>query len=239
MAVATALPTAVRDLAAGTVAVRAGVPAVIALRGALAGSAFTVGSLVPLMLTLVHGYSPVAAGAPLMAGALGWSGASWWQGRHRGLARHRLVRVGFVLVAAAALSMAAVAQPGVPGWLAYPVWLLAGLGAGLAMPSIGVLLLAMTPPARRGADSAALQISDATASALCIGCGGALVAAATRGAFSLSSAALVVNVLMAALAATAAALAGRARHPGGAPAPGLGRAAGCPSPGELCADNYS
>ena len=33
-------------------------------------------SLVPLTLTLVHGYSPTAAGVPLTAGALGWAAAS-------------------------------------------------------------------------------------------------------------------------------------------------------------------
>jgi MFS family permease len=202
-----------RLLPPGTVAVRAGVPAVVAFRGALAGSLFAVESLVPLTLALVHGYSPTAAGVPLMVAALGWSAASWVLGRWPALPRPRLVRYGFGLIAAGAVGMAVVAQPAAPGWLAYPVWAVAGIGAGTAWPSISVLLLALTPPAQHGVNSAALQIADAVASALCIGFGGALVAAAERGALSLPAAVLTVDLLMAGLAVTAAALAGRARDP--------------------------
>jgi MFS family permease len=202
-----------RLLPRGTVAVRAGVPAVIAFRGALAGSLFTVESLVPLTLALVHGYSPTAAGLPLMVAALGWSAASWWQGRRPEPARHRLIRYGFAMIAAGAVGMAVVAQPATPGWLAYPVWAVAGVGAGTVWPSLSVLLLALTPPAQHGANSAGLQISDAVGSALCIGFGGVLVAASERGVLSLPRAVLLVDLLMAGLAIGAAALAGRARDP--------------------------
>jgi MFS family permease len=202
-----------RLLPPGTVVVRRGVPAAVAFRGILAGSFFAVESLVPLTLAVVHGFSPAQAGAPLTVGALGWSAASWWQGRHPDLPRHRLLRGGFALVSAAAVGTAVVSLPGAPGWLAYPVWCLAGLGAGLTMPSTSVLLLALTPPPQRGVNSAALQIADAVTSAVCIGIGGVLVAAAERGAFSLSVAAGTVDLLMAGLAATGAVLAPRGRAP--------------------------
>src|SRR5215218_3162185 len=52
-------------LPAGTAAVRRGVPAVVAFRGLLAGAFFSVESLVPLTLTLLHGFSATAAGLPL------------------------------------------------------------------------------------------------------------------------------------------------------------------------------
>lgn len=200
-------------LPAGTVGVRRGVPAVVAFRGMLAGSFFAVESLVPLTLTVVHGYSPTASGLPLMVGAFGWCAASWWQGRRQDVARHVLVRTGFALVAIAALAMAVVSLPTSPGWLAYPAWVIAGVGAGLVMPSIGVLLLALTPQQDRGANSAALQISDSVLSSICIGLGGALVAAAERGALTLSTAAGVLDLLMVALALAGAALAARARAP--------------------------
>jgi MFS family permease len=215
-----------RLLPRGTVALRTGVPAVIALRGALAGSLFAVESLVPLTLALVHGYSPTAAGVPLMIAALGWSGASWWQGRQPAPSRHLMVRYGFGLIAAAGVGMAAVAQPATPGWLAYPVWAVAGIGAGATWPSLSVLLLALTPPAQHGTNSAALQISDAVSSALCIGLGGVLVAASERGVLTLPTAVLTVDLLMAALALAAAAMAGRARDPGwrgGSPDRGSGK----------------
>jgi len=89
-------------LPAGTARLRRGVPAVVGFRGLIAGVFTSVESLVPLTLTVVHGYSPTESGVPLTFGALGWSAASYWQGRHPDVPRHRLVRAGFLLVAVAA-----------------------------------------------------------------------------------------------------------------------------------------
>ena len=170
-------------------------------------------SLVPLTLTLVHGYSPTAAGAPLTFGALGWAAASFWQGRRPDAPRHLLVRVGFVLVGVAAAGMAVVAQPRSPPWVIYPVWVAGGCGMGLAMSSLSVLLLLFSPPAERGVHSSALQLSDSVASALCIGLAGALVAASARGVLPLGRAAGALDLLMVAVAVAGAILAGRARRP--------------------------
>src|SRR5829696_7370169 len=186
-------------LPAGTAAVRRGVPAVVAFRGLLAGAFFSVESLVPLTLTLVHGFSATAAGLPLTLGALGWAGASWWQGRHPGLPRHLMVRLGFLLVALAAAGMAVVAQSWSPDWVVYLVWVVGAVGMGLAMASISVLLLGLSPAAERGANTSALQISDSVASALFIGVGGALVAASERGVLGLDAAAATLNLAMVAV----------------------------------------
>lgn len=195
----------------GTAHARRGVPAVIAFRGLMAGVFTSVESLVPLTLTLVHGYSPTAAGVPLTLGALGWSGASLWQARHVDVPRHQLIRACFLLIALAALGMAVVAQPWSPAWLIYPVWVAGGCGMGLGMSSVSVLLLQLSPPAERGVNSSALQLADSTGSALCIGLGGALVAAAARGVLPLGRAAGSLDLLMCAAALVGAALAGRAR----------------------------
>ena len=197
----------------GTVALRRGVPAVVGFRGLLAGAFTSVESLVPLTLTLVHGYSPTAAGVPLTFGALGWAAASFWQGRRPNAARHLLVRVGFVLVGVAATGMAVVAQPWSPAWVIYPVWVAGGCGMGLAMSSLSVLLLSFSPPAERGVNSSALQLSDSVASALCIGLAGALVAASARGLLPIERAAGVLDLLMLVVALAGAVLAGRARRP--------------------------
>ena len=197
----------------GTVALRRGVPAVVGFRGLLSGAFTSVESLVPLTLTLVHGYSPTAAGVPLTFGALGWAAASFWQGRRPNAARHLLVRVGFVLVGVAATGMAVVAQPWSPAWVIYPVWVAGGCGMGLAMSSLSVLLLSFSPPAERGVNSSALQLSDSVASALCIGLAGALVAASARGLLPIERAAGVLDLLMLVVALAGAVLAGRARRP--------------------------
>lgn len=199
----------------GTARASRGLPTVVASRGLLAGAFFGVDALLPLTLTELHGYGAVAAGIPLTAGSLGWAVASWSQGRRPGLSRVRLLRTGFVLLAIGVAGTVLVAVPGAGGWPAYLTWAVAGLGMGLGMPSVGVLLFEQSPEHRRGADSAALQISDVTVSALCVGTVGVLIAAAAQGVLPLAGAVATAVALLTAVAATGALIAPRAA---GAPA---------------------
>ena len=196
-----------------TVRAGRGLPAVIASRGLLAGAFFGMDVLLPLTLSSVHGYTPTAAGLPLTAGALGWAAASALQGRRPDLPRERLLRIGFGLLAVGLAGTALAALPALGGWPAYPFWTVAGLGMGLGMPSVGVLLLEQSPEHRRGADSASLQISDVTSSALCVGLAGVLVAAATAGLLSMPVAVLVSVACFTALALVGVGVAGRAAAP--------------------------
>jgi MFS family permease len=202
-------------LPAGTLRVRRGVSAPIAMRGLLAGAFFGIEAVVPLSLSVQHGYSATLAGLPLTCAGFSWSAGSWWQSRvddSRGPDRRiRLIRAGFVLVCAGGVLMALAASPDLPGWLAFIAWVLAGLGAGFTMSSAGVLMLKYTTDADRGADSAALQLSDATASALTTGIAGVLVAAATRDALSATTGFVVLDLLMCGVALVGAVFAGRAR----------------------------
>jgi MFS family permease len=204
-------------LPSGTFGVRPGVSAPVALRGLLAGTFFGIESLIPLSLSVQHGYGATAAGLPLAVSGFSWSAGSWWQGRVDDVARPnrrvQLIRAGFVLNVVAAVGMAAAATPSLPGWLAYPAWVLAGLGAGLTMSSVSVLLLKYTTDADRGADSAALQLSDATASALTTGLAGVLVAAAARGAIGDTTAFVTLDVAMGGVALAGVIFAGRAARP--------------------------
>lgn len=204
-------------LPAGTFRARPGPPAPIALRGLLAGAFFGVESIVPLSLTVQHGYGATAAGLPLACSGLTWSIGSWIQGRDpRGneqAHRIRLVRYGMALIAVAAMMVVVAVQPGVPGWFMYPAWCVAGMGAGLAMSTVSVLLLKYTNDTDRGSDSAALQLSDATGGAFSTGIAGVLVAAAARQAIGYTSAFAVLAATMAAVAAFGAVVAGRVRAP--------------------------
>jgi MFS family permease len=199
----------------GTLTVRPGVSAPIAMRGLLAGAFFGIESTVPLSLTLQHGYGATLAGLPLTGSALTWALGSWWQGRvdddRHAQRRIGLIRAGFCFVAVGGALMALAALPDLPAWLAYVAWIVAGLGAGLTMSSVSVLMLKFTTDADRGADSAALQLSDATAGALTTGLAGVLVAAAARGAISSTAGFVTLDLAMCAVAAVGAALAGRAR----------------------------
>ena len=123
----------------------------------------------------------------------------------------RLIRAGFILVAAAGALMAVAVMPAAPGWLAYPAWLVAGLGAGLTISSTSVLMLKYTTDTDRGADSAALQLGDATAGALTTGVAGVLVAAAARDTISTTTGFVTLDLLMCAVATVGVLVAGRAR----------------------------
>jgi MFS family permease len=138
-------------------------------------------ALLPFVLTEQHGWSAATAGLPLTAGAVGWVVAAQLQGRRPDVPRQRVLRLGCLVLAAGLAATAATAVPALGGWPAYLSWAVAGVGMGLGMPSVGVLLLDQSPEAERGANSAALQISDVTASALCVGLAGVLVAGAAEG----------------------------------------------------------
>jgi MFS family permease len=204
-------------LPSGTFRVRRGVSAPVAVRGLFAGAFFGMESLVPLSMSQQHGYGPLAAGLPLACGGVAWATGSWWQGRDSAAdeqeRRVRLVRVGFALVTLCALAVAFAAHPWAPGWLIYPAWAVGGLGAGMAMTTANVLLRRYTNDADRGADSAALQLSDATSSALTTGVAGLLVAAAVRGALSYTTAFVSLGLAMAAVAFVGVLVAGRVRAP--------------------------
>jgi hypothetical protein len=204
-------------LPAGTVTIRPGPSAPIALRGLLAGAFFGVESIVPLSLTVQHGYGATAAGLPLAISGLAWSVGSYVQSRDpkgdEERHRIRLVRAGLSLIACAAVLVAIVVHPGVPGWLMYPSWCVAGFGAGLSMSTVSVLLLKYTNDEDRGTDSAALQLSDATVSAFTTGIGGVLVAAAARASIGYTTAFTVIALAMAVVAACGAAVSGRVRAP--------------------------
>lgn len=201
----------------GTVGVRPGVAAPVALRGLFAGAFFGVESLVPLTQSVQHGFGATVAGLPLVVSGVAWWLGSWWQARDHADAspgrRVTLIRTGFALIAVAGALVALGAQPRVSGWLIFGAWALAGLGAGLTWSSIGVLLLRYTNDADRGADSAALQLSDAVASALTSGIGGVLVAAAARDVFGYTTAFTLLDLAMAGVAVLGVAVAGRARAP--------------------------
>ena len=207
-------------LPAGTVRARRGLPAVIASRGLLAGAFFGMDALLPLTLTAVHGFSPTAAGLPLTTGAIGWAVASQLQGRRPDVPRERVLRLGFVLLAAGLAGTALAAIPALGGWPAYLTWAVAGLGMGLGMPSVGVLLLDQSSERDRGTNSAALQISDVTTAALCIGLAGVLIAATTDGGLSVPAAVLVTIAVLTVLALAGVRVAARTASPAhrGAPA---------------------
>ena len=188
-----------RLLPRGTLRARRGLPSIVLSRGMMAGAYNAAESYVPLVLTAVHGLTPSLAGLPLTIGALGWSAASAWQGRYPHLSRARLLRWAMVLVAAGIAGFALVALRQVPSWVAFPVWVLAGVGMGIGMPAVAVLVLGESPDDQQGFNSSAAQLAEVLATVVLAGLGGVLV-----NAFASTShpggPLLVFDLLMAAIA---------------------------------------
>jgi MFS family permease len=217
IALALLVPSVPRLLPPGTMVLRRGLPTVVAMRGILAGAFFGAEAFLPLMLVEQRGLSTTLAGLALTGGALGWAAGSWYQGRP-GLAvpRYVLLRLGAGLVAAGIAATGLVLIPAVPVWVAGLSWTTGALGMGMSFATVSVLLFKLSPPSDHGANSAALQLSDALFSIAFVGLAGVIfgssheAADGTRpGVYALIGAVMVVLALVGSWAA------GRVRTRGG------------------------
>ncbi|MFF8994265.1 MFS transporter [Streptomyces sp. NPDC014983] len=183
------VPAVLGLLPRGTYRAARGLPSVVLLRGVCAGSFVAAESFVPLMLVTQRGLSPTLAGLSLAAGGGTWALGSWLQSRPR-LApyRERLMTAGMVLVVVALLTAPSVLLRSVPAWIVAVVWAFGCLGMGLVISSTSVLLLRLSAPEEAGANSAALQISDALSNALLLAAAGAAFAALGGGTSATSTA---------------------------------------------------
>lgn len=169
-------------LPAGTLAAARGLPAVILLRGFIAAAFASAEAFLPLLLTQHFGWSLAQAGIALSAGAVTWSIGSAVQARvHGDAARRRLLPTGFAVAASGiAVVMLPVAVAALPSWMVLVGWIFVGLGIGLSFPMLSVLLLRLSPPSSQGANSSALQLSDALTSSAALALAGLLFDPVTR-----------------------------------------------------------
>jgi MFS family permease len=202
VAVAVAGP---RLLPAGTLVARRGLPATVALRGLCAAGFFGAEAFVPLMLSQQRGLSPTMAGLVLTGAALTWTTGSWVQGRDRAPSRAVLLGGGAASIAVGVLITGLTVFAVVPVAVGVLGWLLAGLGMGLAYPTLSVLTLELSAPEEQGANSASLQIADALFSTVLLAVSGAVFAALVGSgavAFVATSAIAVAVALLAVLVST-------------------------------------
>ncbi|PZF80629.1 MFS transporter [Jiangella anatolica] len=218
VALALMVPSVPKLLPPGTIALRRGLPTVVALRGIYAGAFFGTETFLPLLLVSERGMSSTLAGLSLTGGALGWATGSWYQGRTRTVApRYLLVRAGGLFVAAAICSVSLALVEAVPPVVVMLGWAVGAFGMGIATASMSVLLFQLSPVADHGANSAALQVSDALFTATFVGLAGTIFG--TGHAESIAETTvdhwvyLVIIVVMACLALFGAWAAGRVRSP--------------------------
>lgn len=158
-----------RLLPAGTLRMRTGLPAVVAMRGIVSGAFVSAEVLIPLLLNRERGLSPGTAGLALTAAAIAWSAGSWWQGRDSMTTpRWRIGMYGALFVTAGIASSALVALPSVPVYVTLFTWAFAGLGMGMVMPTLSLQTLSASAAGDEGRNSSALQISDALSSTIAL-----------------------------------------------------------------------
>ncbi|MEO5709383.1 MAG: MFS transporter [Nocardioidaceae bacterium] len=169
----------VRLLPPGTLRGARGLPTVVAVRGLVSLAFGGVGAFLPLLLTLLHGFRPVAAGISLTVTGVMWAVGSWVQGRFTGLPRGSMLRLGLLgLTVGLAVSVLLAVPSVAPVW-GLIGWGLAGVGMGISSSTLSVLVLDLSRDAEQGRSNGAAQTAAAASMAVGLAFGGALVASAS------------------------------------------------------------
>jgi MFS family permease len=142
-----------------------GIPAIVGMRGVVAGSFFAAEIYVPLALQEIRGTSVALSGGVLTAATITWFAGSWLQGSHKlKYSRQQVLFVGVLLTALGiTLTPVAVFVPTsivVSAVVASVVWGIAAFGMGMVFPTLGVLMLDQSPDEEHARHSASLQMSD-------------------------------------------------------------------------------
>jgi len=113
----------------------------------------------------------------LSLGALGWFAGSWLQGhQQRGWSRQQLLRVGTTMMTVGIAATLAVLFNVVPLPVSLLGWAVTGFGMGMIYASLSVLTLSLSAPQEQGANTSALQLSEALSVTTALAVSGALFA---------------------------------------------------------------
>lgn len=207
------IPSTARLLPAGALRLKRGLPTTIMMRGILAAAFFSAEAFAPLALVEQRGLSVTVAGLLLSLAAIGWVTGSYLQGRLPGdLDRAKVVVAGSTITAISLLSLPLCLVPSIPPLVAAVSFLIGSVGMGLCFPSIAVQMMRLSPPDQQGANSSALQISDAIASAIGLGVAGAFHAYAVASGGATTQTYDVIWIGGAVVAVAGAIVAGRMRQ---------------------------
>jgi MFS family permease len=145
----------------GALLMARGLPATIMMRGIIAAAFFSAEVFVPLALVETRGVSYTIAGLTIAVSAVFWAAGSLVQSRLSGdVDRAPIVRLGALIVSGCLFSMPLVVLTDLPVWIASISWAAGAFGMGLAMPSVSVQTMRLSPASDQGVNSAALQIVD-------------------------------------------------------------------------------
>ncbi|MSO27657.1 MAG: MFS transporter [Candidatus Nanopelagicales bacterium] len=145
----------------GALRMARGLPATVMMRGIIAAAYFSAEVFVPLALVETRGVSYTIAGLTIAVSAVFWAAGSFAQSRLSGDAdRAPIVCLGSLVTAACLLTLPLVVLTSLPVWIASISWALGAFGMGLAIPSVSVQTMRLSPESDQGINAAALQIVD-------------------------------------------------------------------------------
>jgi MFS family permease len=211
--VVVAVPALRRLVASGSRLARPGLTAALAGGFLLSLAFFAVDGFVPLMLTGVRGRTVAVASIVVTLATVSWSLGTVWQSRvaHR-LSRSRLVWMGALAIAVGAAGVAT-GLVHAPLVIPYVSWTIAGLGMGVAYPSIYLVTMERAGRGGEGSTVALMLLIDSLGVAVGTGLGGSAVALAGATGGTLS-AGLWATFLLAVVAALGlASISGRLDRP--------------------------
>src|SRR5438876_1257562 len=184
-------------LPAGTLRVKAGLPAAIATIGLLSAAFFGGEAFLPLTLISIRGQNTIIAGIALTAATLSWTAGSWLQAHlapQQG--RRMLVMIGLLVVAVGLAGIASVLIPEIPAIVAIVAWGVGGLGMGLAYSTLSLVVLETAPTDQVGSATASMELSSVLGTALGTGLGGVIIAFAAATGRSPSWGITVIDMLV-------------------------------------------
>lgn len=183
-----------RLLPVGTMRATPGIPRFVALRGLLAASVGATDVYLPLYLQQERGFSPAAAGSVVAIGAIGWAIGAWIQGRTTGGGALRYAAMLVLCGPSGAIAFIVGVAP-----IAVTVigCVLMGVGMGIAYPRMTSAVLSLSPDDRQGANSSALQVSDALATSVALAVIGAVLTLTSGQGFLLTYLLIVALSLVA------------------------------------------
>ena len=165
----------------GTLRLKPGLPAAVAIRGITTFAYFGTDASVSLTLASLHGTGLVLAGLPLTAAALTWTAGAWVQERAvRRVGPRAFVRTGRLIIAAGIGGMIVVAHFAVPVVVAFVAWGVAGFGMGMSYAPVSLVVLAERRGRRRHGERVAAVVRRARRRAR-TGVSGAIWRRARRG----------------------------------------------------------
>ena len=171
------LPALSHIVPKGTLRAAPGLPAAAAAAFLLSAAFFGVDSFITLMLTDIRGVSLAEASIVVTAATVTWSAGSYWQSsRAERIPSSRLVLAGAWLVTVGIVGVASGLFPSVPIVVPYVGWGLAGVGMGIAFPTVPLSVMRAARDGKQAEELSSTLLMDTLGMAVGAGLGGGCIA---------------------------------------------------------------